>query len=94
VHSPHAYERIALGGTIGAGESYMAGEWSCDKPDRSATAAGTRQEAMFALERGLARLTAPLQRAGHCCATTRCAAAAKTSLRITTEQRVLRAVSR
>jgi cyclopropane-fatty-acyl-phospholipid synthase len=30
VHDPRCYRRIALGGTVGAGESYMDGEWDCD----------------------------------------------------------------
>jgi len=30
VHSPGFYSNIVFGGTIGAGESYMAGEWSAD----------------------------------------------------------------
>jgi len=30
IHHPGAYRRIALGGTVGAGESYMDGDWDCD----------------------------------------------------------------
>ncbi len=30
VHDPAFYRRAALGGSVGAGESYMDGEWDCD----------------------------------------------------------------
>ena len=30
VHSTAFYRRVALGGTVGAGESYMDGDWDCD----------------------------------------------------------------
>jgi len=30
VHDPAFYRRVALGGTVGAGEAYMAGQWDCD----------------------------------------------------------------
>ena len=31
VHDPACYRRLALGGSVGAGESYMAGQWDCDQ---------------------------------------------------------------
>ncbi len=30
VRSPSFYRRVAMGGTVGAGESYMDGDWDCD----------------------------------------------------------------
>lgn len=30
VHDPAFYRRVALGGTVGAGEAYMEGQWDCD----------------------------------------------------------------
>lgn len=30
VHRPHFYRRVVLGGTVGAGEAYMDGDWECD----------------------------------------------------------------
>lgn len=30
IHAPAAYRRLALGASIGAGEGYMNGDWSCD----------------------------------------------------------------
>ncbi|MEK6704094.1 MAG: SAM-dependent methyltransferase, partial [Planctomycetota bacterium] len=30
VHDPRFYAAAAFGGSIGAGESFMRGEWSCD----------------------------------------------------------------
>jgi cyclopropane-fatty-acyl-phospholipid synthase len=41
VHHPRVLKRAVLGGTIGAGESYMDGEWDCDALDElSARLAG------------------------------------------------------
>lgn len=34
VHDDHFYTRLLKGGEIGAGESYMAGEWDCDAIDQ------------------------------------------------------------
>jgi len=52
VHSPHAYERIALGGTIGAGRKLHGGEWSCDNLTGLLRLLARDQEAMFALSAG------------------------------------------
>ena len=30
VHRPSFYRRVVLGGTVGAGEAYMDGDWECD----------------------------------------------------------------
>jgi cyclopropane-fatty-acyl-phospholipid synthase len=30
VHDPRFYREVVLGGTVGAGEAYMAGHWDCD----------------------------------------------------------------
>ena len=30
VNTPAFYRRVALGGTVGAGEAYMDGDWDCD----------------------------------------------------------------
>ena len=31
VHDPACFRRLVLGGSVGAGESYMAGQWDCDQ---------------------------------------------------------------
>jgi cyclopropane-fatty-acyl-phospholipid synthase len=33
LHRPNVLDRLALGGTLGAGESYMDGEWDCEALD-------------------------------------------------------------
>jgi len=61
VHDPACWKRVALGGTIGAGEAYMAGEFSC-----SDLTAMTR---LFVVNRnvmnGMEGRLAWLGRAGH-----------------------------
>jgi len=37
IHNPRALRKIALGGTLGAGESYMDGDWDCASLDGLAT---------------------------------------------------------
>jgi cyclopropane-fatty-acyl-phospholipid synthase len=65
VHHPEFYRRVAFGGTIGAGESYMDGLWECDDLVALARIMVRNQESQAKLESGLARLTAPLQRLLH-----------------------------
>ena len=31
IHDPACFRRLVLGGSVGAGESYMAGQWDCDQ---------------------------------------------------------------
>lgn len=65
VLAPAFYRRVVLGGTLGAGEAYMEGLWRCD--DLTALMRILiRAETVFAeLNRGVARLAAPLRWLGH-----------------------------
>lgn len=65
VYDPYVYARLALRGHIGAGEGYMAGEWSCDALTTLIRIFLLNREVMNGLERGLARLALPLFRLGH-----------------------------
>ena len=65
VRHPEFYRRVAFGGTIGAGESYMDGLWECDDLVALVRIMVRNQESQANLESGLARLTAPLQRLFH-----------------------------
>lgn len=63
VHDPEAYRRLALRGSIGVGEAYMAGEWSCDDLTALVRLFVLNASVLDGLEKGLARLAMPLFRA-------------------------------
>jgi len=65
VQHPDFYRRLAFGGTIAAGESYMDGLWTCSDLTALIRIMVRNQEAQQELEGGLAGLTAPLQRLLH-----------------------------
>ncbi|MBK8537786.1 MAG: class I SAM-dependent methyltransferase [Candidatus Competibacteraceae bacterium] len=62
IHDPNAYQRLALRGSIGVGEGYMAGEWSCDDLPALVRIFVLNQDALSELEKGLTRLMMPLFR--------------------------------
>jgi len=62
LHDPNAYHRLALRGSVGVGEGYMAGEWSCDDLPTLVRIFVLNQEALLGLEKGLTRLMMPLFR--------------------------------
>jgi cyclopropane-fatty-acyl-phospholipid synthase len=65
VRDPAFWRRLATGGTLGAAESYAAGEW--DTPDLTAAVrlVARNLAAMDGLERGLARLRRPVDAIWH-----------------------------
>jgi cyclopropane-fatty-acyl-phospholipid synthase len=65
VHSLSFYRRIALGGTIGAGEAYMDGLWSCDDLPTLIRIMVRNRELQDRLEGGLAKLSGVVQRLRH-----------------------------
>lgn len=65
VQHPDFYRRVAFGGTIAAGESYMDGLWTCSDLTALIRIMVRNQEAQQELEGGLAGLTVPLQRLLH-----------------------------
>ncbi len=62
IHDPNAYRLLALRGSIGVGEGYMAGEWSCDDLPSLVRIFVLNQDALLGLEQGLTRLMMPLFR--------------------------------
>lgn len=62
IHDFNAYQRLALRGSIGVGEGYMEGEWSCDDLPSLVRIFVLNQEALSELEKGLTRLMMPLFR--------------------------------
>ena len=65
VNHPQLYTRIFFGGSIGAAEAYMDGLWSADDLTTVMRILALNQKAFEDMEKGLARLTAPLCRLYH-----------------------------
>ncbi|UCE54821.1 MAG: class I SAM-dependent methyltransferase [Desulfobacterales bacterium] len=65
VHHPQLYTRILFGGSIGAAEAYMEGLWSADDLTMVMRILALNQKAFEEMEKGLARLTAPLHKFYH-----------------------------
>lgn len=60
-----AYRRIAIGGSVGAAESYMDGDWQCDDLVSLVRLLVRNRELLDGMERGLARLSGWAQRGWH-----------------------------
>ena len=60
-----AYKRLALRGSIGIGESYMAGEWRCDDLTQLVRIFVLNSAVLNSLEHGFVRLAMPLFRISH-----------------------------
>jgi cyclopropane-fatty-acyl-phospholipid synthase len=65
VHDPAFYTRSVLGGSIGAAEAYMDGHWSCEDLTALVRVLARNRDLNQGLEKGLARLRAPLDRWIH-----------------------------
>ena len=65
VHDPKFYGRVLVGGSVGAGEAYMAGYWSTDDLTGVIRIIALNESFMADMEKGWARLSAPFQRAFH-----------------------------
>ena len=65
VLDPAFYADVALGGSVGAGESYVQGRWRSDDLTGAMRLMLQNGDALGGMERGLARLSAPLHRLAH-----------------------------
>ncbi len=65
VHDANVYRRLALRGSIGVGEAYMAGEWSCDDLTRLMRLFVRNRTVLNGLEHGPVRLAMQLFRIAH-----------------------------
>ena len=65
VHDPSFYAEIAYGGTIGAGEAYMYGWWSCNDLTTLVRLMILNMSVLDHIETGLARLTAAMRKLVH-----------------------------
>ncbi len=65
IYDARVYSRIALRGTVGAGEAYMLGWWDCDDLTAVVRLLVINRSVMESLEGGLSRLTTPMLRMFH-----------------------------
>jgi cyclopropane-fatty-acyl-phospholipid synthase len=65
VHHPLFYSAIVFGGSVGASEAFMAGQWSTDDLTTVVRITILNREVLQGMETGLARLTAPLHKLIH-----------------------------
>ncbi len=65
VHNPRCYADIALGGSVGAGESYISGHWSCDNLTGLVRIMIVNRDVLEGLEGRFARLQRPLLKLFH-----------------------------
>jgi len=65
VRSPDAYQRIATGGTVGAAEAYMDGQWHCDDLVGLIRLLVLNRDLMDEMEGGMARATGLLLKGVH-----------------------------
>jgi cyclopropane-fatty-acyl-phospholipid synthase len=65
VHSPRFWSALALGGSLGAAESYIAGEWTCDDLADLVRIMVRNRRLLEATEGGLARLAVPFAHLYH-----------------------------
>lgn len=65
IHDPRIYTDVALGGTIGVGDAYRRGFWSCDDLTMLVRIFVLNRELLDGMEGGMARITTPLFKALH-----------------------------
>ncbi len=65
IHDPEVWVALALRGSVGAGEAYMAGRWECDELVTLVRLLVLNRDLLDGLERGPARLGAAVLRGWH-----------------------------
>jgi cyclopropane-fatty-acyl-phospholipid synthase len=65
VHDARFWTDVAFGGSVGAGESYMAGYWSADDLTAALRILAVNRDAMDGIDTGLAAWSAPLRKLAH-----------------------------
>ena len=60
-----AFSRIALGGTIGTGESYVDGDWECEQLTQLVQIFALNRELLLDMDNGMGALLQPLQSFAH-----------------------------
>lgn len=65
IHDPCVYADITLGGTVGAGDAYRRGLWSCDDLTALVRISVRNRALLDGMDGGFARVSQPLRKAGH-----------------------------
>jgi cyclopropane-fatty-acyl-phospholipid synthase len=65
VHDPRCYRDVAFGGSVGAGEAYMRGDWHTSDLTAVMRVFLRNRHLLDGMETGLARVSAPLRAALH-----------------------------
>jgi cyclopropane-fatty-acyl-phospholipid synthase len=65
VHHPRFYSDVAFGGSVGAGEAYIQGYWSCDELTDLSRIMLRNRDVLEQVDSGLAWLSRPLQKFFH-----------------------------
>ena len=65
VHDARFWPQVAFGGSVGAGEAYMAGHWSADDLTAVLRILAANRQALDGMDAGLASLSAPLRKLLH-----------------------------
>ena len=65
IHNPRAYVDLTLGGTVGAGDDYRRGLWSCDDLTTLVRIFLLNRQLLDVMEGGLASVTKPLLKTLH-----------------------------
>lgn len=65
VTDPRFYSDIAFGGSVGTGEAYMSGFWSCDDLPSLVRIITRNRAVLDSMEAGFARLTTPFRKLFH-----------------------------
>lgn len=65
VHDAAFWADAAFGGTVGAGESYLRGDWSCDDLTGLVRLMVANRQVMNSMDGGMALVSAPLRRILH-----------------------------
>ena len=68
VRDPRFYAETAFGGSVGAGESYMAGDWTCDDLTALVRILLHNRAVIDGVDGGWAHFTAPLRKLLHAAA--------------------------
>ena len=65
VHDERFWPEVAFGGSVGAGEAYIAGYWSADDLGAALRILAANAHVYDGLDKGLAGLSAPLRKLAH-----------------------------
>jgi cyclopropane-fatty-acyl-phospholipid synthase len=65
VHNPAFYTAVAFRGSVGAGEAFMKGYWSCDDLTAAVRIFARNRPLLESIDSGLRRASSPIYRAYH-----------------------------